>query len=416
MSEPAAKGYPRVAFFPDSFHEVNGAALTCRQLEAYAERQRRDFMTVRCGPREFFQRNGHTWRFQMRRGPMAVPVDRDLSFDPFLFFRRKEVVENVKAFAPDLIHITSPGDVGILGAWTAHALRVPLIASWHTNVHEFAGRRLRRTLSFFPGVGVLQSAVENFVLNRVLWFFARADLALAPNPELVNMIAARSGKPAFLMTRGVDRSLFSPTRRNRREGAFTLGFVGRLNPEKNVRFLATLEKALLKAGAPPFRFSIVGGGSEMEWLQANMRNAHFSGVLTGEPLARAFANMDLFVFPSHTDTFGNVVREAMASGVPAVVTNTGGPKYLIEPGVTGYIAEDEKAFVDAVLRIMNDPALHRRMCEAASADAAHNSWDHVFESEVYAAYRFRFAMKRETKTNGNEGKLAVSDSGLSLGG
>ena len=405
MSAPAAKGYPRVAFFPDSFHEVNGAALTCRQLEAYAERQGRDFMTVRCGPREFFQRNGHTWRFQMRRGLLSIPLDRDLSFDPLLFFRRKEVVENVRAFAPDLIHITSPGDVGILGAWTAHVLGVPLIASWHTNVHEFLGRRLRRTLSFLPGVGALQSAVERFVLNRVLWFFARADLALAPNPELVNMIAARSGKPAFLMTRGVDRSLFSPTRRNRREGVFTLGFVGRLNPEKNVRFLATLEKALRAAGAPPFRFSIVGGGSEMEWLQANMPNAHFSGVLTGEPLARAFANMDLFVFPSHTDTFGNVVREAMASGVPAVVTNTGGPKYLIEPGVTGFVAEDESQFVDAVLRVMNDAALHRRMCEAASSDAAHNSWDRVFESEVYAAYRFRFAMNEETKTKGPKGTV-----------
>jgi glycosyltransferase involved in cell wall biosynthesis len=395
MNAPAPNRYARVAFFPDSFHEVNGAALTCRQLEAYAARQNRDFMTVRCGPREFFQSTGHSWRLQLQRGRLAVPVDRDLSFDPLLMLRRKEVLEGVRAFAPDLIHITSPGDVGILGAWTAHVLGVPLIASWHTNLHEFAGRRLRRTLSLLPGIAHLQSATERFVLQRVLWFFARANVALAPNPELVNMIAARSGKPAFLMTRGVDASLFSPTRRNRQDGPFTLGFVGRLNPEKNVRFLATLEKALVAAGAPPFRFSIVGGGSEAAWLQANMRNAQFPGVLTGEPLARAFANMDLFVFPSQTDTFGNVVREALASGVPAVVRREGGPKFLVEPGVTGFVAETDEAFVQAVLAVMNDAALHRRMCEAAPDGAIHNSWDRVFESEVYAAYRFCLAMKKE---------------------
>ena len=153
--------HARVAFFPDSFHEVNGAALTCRQLEAYAARQNRDFMTVRCGPREFFQRTGHSWRLQLRRGRLAIPIDRDLHFDPLLFFRRQEVVDGVRVFAPDLIHITSPGDVGILGAWTAHALGVPLIASWHTNLHEFAGRRLRRMLSLLPGVGYLQNAVPS---------------------------------------------------------------------------------------------------------------------------------------------------------------------------------------------------------------------------------------------------------------
>ncbi len=399
MSGGAASRFPRIAFFPDSFHEVNGAALTCRQLEAYAARQERDFMTVRCGPREFFQHTGHSWRLQLRRGRAAIPIDRDLSFDPLLFLRRREVVERVRWFAPDLIHITSPGDVGILGAWTAHALGVPLIASWHTNLHEFAGQRLARTLSFLPGRRQLQNAVEHFVLHRALWFFARANVALAPNPELVNLIAARSHKPAFLMTRGVDTSLFSPDRRNRQGGPFTLGFVGRLNPEKNVRFLATLEKALLAAGAPEFRFLIVGGGSEAGWLQANLRHADFPGILTGEPLARAYANMDLFVFPSHTDTFGNVVREVLASGVPAVVTSHGGPKFLVETGVNGFVAEDDRAFIDAVLTVMRDGPMQRRMREAAPEGAQYNSWDRVFESEVYAAYRFCGKVKPRTPVN-----------------
>jgi glycosyltransferase involved in cell wall biosynthesis len=378
-------------------------------LEAHAVRRNHPFMVVRCGPREFFQHSGALWRFQMRRGPLAFSVDRDLSFDPLLFRRRHEVWNAVREFSPDLIHITSPGDVGILGAWTAHALKVPLVASWHTNLHEFAGRRLRKMTSFLPGASHLQSAVERFVLRRVLWFFARADVALAPNPELVNMIAARSGRPAFLMTRGVDETLFSPDRRDRTGGPFTLGFVGRLNPEKNVRFLATLERALLAADAPPFHFLIVGGGSEAAWLQANMQSAHFTGILTGVELARAYANMDLFVFPSQTDTFGNVVLEALASGVPAVVTAQGGPKFLVEPGVTGIVAEDEAAFIDAVLKIMRDRALHTRLRGGAPDGARFKSWDRVFESEVYAAYRYCGAMRGGAKVNGpgNGHTLAV---------
>src|SRR5260370_38854670 len=135
------------------------------------------------------------------------------------------------------------------------------------------------------------------------------------------------------MQRGVETDLFSPAKRDRTGGPFTLGFVGRLQIEKNVRFLATIEKALQKAGQTDYRFLIVGDGSEREWLMANLRQADFPGVLTGEALARAYANMDLFVFPSYTDTFGNVILEAKPSGVPAGGTAGGGPKFRGESGV-----------------------------------------------------------------------------------
>src|SRR5690606_31287415 len=143
--------------------------------------------------------------------------------------------------------------------------------------------------------------------------------------------------------------LYSPEKRRRTDDVFELGYVGRISAEKNVRFLETLEAGLLAAGAPPFRIVVVGHGSEQARLQAQLRTGVFPGVLKGEDLARAYANFDLFVFPSFTDTYGNVINEAMASGTPCIVTTGGGPKYLIEEGRTGVTARDEAHFVAATL-------------------------------------------------------------------
>src|SRR5262249_18629056 len=155
-------------------------------------------------------------------------------------------------------------------------------------------------------------------------FYRLPDIVLAPNLELVEFLRQHTGKPTFLMRRGVDTTLFSPTKRDVRDGTFRFGFVGRLSIEKNVRLLARLEEALLGSGRTHFRFLIVGDGRERSWLERQMRWAEFTGTLHGESLARAYANMDLLVFPSETDTFGNVVQEALASGTPALVSSYGG--------------------------------------------------------------------------------------------
>jgi glycosyltransferase involved in cell wall biosynthesis len=165
-----------------------------------------------------------------------------------------------------------------------------------------------------------------------------------------------------------------------------LGYVGRISAEKNVRFLKRLEDGLVAAGAPKFRIVVVGHGNEQSWLEANLKTGVFPGVLSGPALSRAYANFDLFVFPSFTDTYGNVINEAMASGVPCVVTAGGGPKYLIEDGKTGIQARDEAHFIESVAAIMKDPARHAEMRIAARKLAESNSWDRVFE-RLYEQYR-----------------------------
>ena len=378
---------PRVAFFTDCFLEVNGVALTSKQLEAFARKTNRPFLCVHAtdsGTRTIaeFQR-----RFPIRRGRASFHVERDLQFDPALWRHTSTAVRAVLEFGANVIHVTSPGDVGLLGAYIAHSLKIPLVASWHTNIHEYANLRLRQLLSFLPEKlkSAAACATEIRMLRCLLRFYKLADVVLAPNLELVQMLELKTGKPVFIMQRGVQTDLFSPERRTASDGTFRIGFVGRLSPEKNIRFLHKLEHALLRRGKTNFRFLIVGDGSERPWLEANLRNADFTGVLLNEALAEAYANMDVFAFPSNTDTFGNVVLESLASGVPAVVMSGGGPKYLLEPGVTGFVARDEQEFIGFVSRLMSAPDEHSYMREQARIAGLKGSWDHVFEG-VFRAY------------------------------
>jgi glycosyltransferase involved in cell wall biosynthesis len=189
------------------------------------------------------------------------------------------------------------------------------------------------------------------------------------------------------MPRGVDAELFNPKKRNRQpdDRDQVLGFVGRLSVEKNIAGLVEVQNELEKMGHHSFRFLIVGHGGDEAWLRERLHKADFTGVLRGEELAAAYAGMDLFVFPSHTDTFGNVVLEALASGVPAIVTPDGGPKTIVRDGETGRIVPDE-GFAAAVAGILGDPARHEEMRRAARSYALTASWDSVFEG-VYSAYQ-----------------------------
>jgi glycosyltransferase involved in cell wall biosynthesis len=188
------------------------------------------------------------------------------------------------------------------------------------------------------------------------------------------------------MPRGVDAELFHPAKRHRtpEDRDQVLGFVGRLSIEKNVALLAQVQEELERMGHKSFRFLVVGHGAEEGWLRERLRRADFPGVLRGEELAAAYANMDLLVFPSHTDTFGNVVLEALASGVPAIVTPDGGPCTIVRDGETGRIVPDAE-FATAVAEVLGDPGRHAAMRQAARAYALTASWDSVFEG-VYAAY------------------------------
>ncbi len=389
---------PRVAYFPDSFHEINGVAHTSRHFEAFARRRDIPFLCVRAGDRaQAITEEGNVWTLELPRGFLSFPLEKDLRFDP-AFLRHKPLIDEVLSrFKPDLIHITGPSEVGMLGAWLSHSLRLPLAASWHTNVHEYAGRRSEWFLKLLPKQqsAAAEQKIEDLAMAAAAKFYSIARVLFAPNPELCALLERTTGRECHLMPRGVDAQLFHPSKRNRdpEDRDQVLGFVGRLSIEKNVTLLAQIQQELEAMGHKSFRFLIVGHGGEEGWLREHLPRAEITGVLKGEALSQAYANMDLFVFPSHTDTFGNVVLEAMASGVPAIVTPDGGPCTIVREGVTGRIAEDA-GFASAVASVLSDPVSHEEMRRAARAHAVTASWDSVFEG-VYSAYESLVPEKAE---------------------
>jgi len=378
---------PRVAYFPDSFHEVNGVAHTSRNFEAFARRRNLPFLCVRAGDRtQAILEDGNLWTLELSRSFLSFALEKDLRFDPAFLRHIPLIGEVLERFKPDLIHITGPSEVGMLGASLAGYLGVPLAASWHTNVHEYLARRSKWLLRLLPKQQSAQTehTIEDMTMAAAALFYSAAGVLFAPNAELCAQLEKMTGKPCHLMPRGVDAELFNPDKRNRDpdDSEQVLGFVGRLSIEKNVILLA--QEELEAMGHKDFRFLIVGHGAEEGWLRERMPRAEIPGVLKGEALSEAYANMDLFVFPSHTDTFGNVVLEAMASGVPAIVTPDGGPKTIVQDGVTGRVVPDED-FAAAVDEVLSDPAKHAAMRSAAREFALTMSWDSVFEG-VYAAY------------------------------
>lgn len=398
----------RVAFFTDSFHEVNGVALTSREFVRFAERRSLPFFAVHAGPETRVLQDGSLTTFEFHRGFLKWKLEHDLAIDPFFLRYRSKVRAALAEFRPDLVHITGPSDAGILGLALAYQLGVPLVASWHTNLHEFGARRLNQALRFLPE-RLRYSATSRFeakALDLCMWFYSLAKLTFAPNAELVQLLAQRTGRPACLMSRGIDTQLFSPEHAPEphrspfdRDRDSVIGYVGRLSPEKNVRLLAGIEQELIRAGMHKYRFLIVGHGSEHSWLSAVMRRATLPGVLRGHDLARAYASMDAFVFPSGTDTFGNVVLEAMASGVPAIVTREGGPKYLIQPDANGELASSAGEFARRILDLYEDPVRLADMRIKAREWAERFSWDAVWE-EVYRRYEICFPHRDAANTGG----------------
>lgn len=376
----------RVALFPDTFYEANGVATLSRHLADFARSRDLPFLVVRGANETAFTRNGSLETLELKRGVAAFSLDKGLYCDPLLTRHKRLVIHHLRAFEPDLIHITGPGDLGFLGLLVSHILRVPLVASWHTNLHQYLSQRLNRAFHLAPerlrhGAS---SAFERHSLRGLLRFYRTAQFALAPNQSMVDLLHQSTGRPAYLMPHGVDLQRYQsmPVHANG-DRPFCIGYVGRLTAEKNVGSFVDLEHQLQATGEQNYKFLIVGEGGRQKWLEKSLQQAELPGVLRGDDLAAAYSRMDAFVFPSRTDTFGLVILEAMASGVPVIVTPETGARIGIVDGVSGFLSND---FSATLRRLMHDPPLRQTVSRAARRFASASSWHSVFEQlyEIYA--------------------------------
>src|SRR5262249_18335358 len=221
---------PRVAFFPDSFVEVNGVAHTSRQLAAFAGRRKLPLLCVHGAESSGRVVAGGVTTLSLRRGSIGFRLDADFRYDLLFWRHARMAIEAAREFKANVVHITGPNDAGQLGAYVAHKLRLPLVASWHTNVHEYAGRRLNKMTAPMPAAwgDSLARLAEQQSLRVAMRFYRLGRALFAPNEELREMLARETGRPTHLMRRGVDTSMFSPSKRSRGDAAFLIGYVGRL--------------------------------------------------------------------------------------------------------------------------------------------------------------------------------------------
>jgi glycosyltransferase involved in cell wall biosynthesis len=228
--------------------------------------------------------------------------------------------------------------------------------------------------------------LETMAWNYMYWFYSQLDLFYV-NSEHYRQCWVERGIPAEkikILPRGLDTRLFSPERRSAefRNRCGTPGdkplllYVGRISKEKDLDVLAESYAALDDIA----HFVLVGDGPYVDELKRRMPKACFTGYLSGEALATAYASADVFLFPSTTDTFGNVVIEAMACGLPNVVSDMGGPRELVEEGVTGFITRslDAADFTAAARKLIEDESLRRTMGANAREAVRDRNWSSAF--------------------------------------
>jgi glycosyltransferase involved in cell wall biosynthesis len=279
----------------------------------------------------------------------------------------------VQAETVDVIHLTTPGPVGLAAMRIARQLRVPMVGSFHTDLAAYA-----RILSGSPRLGAVMQAFMR-------WPYGRCARVLAPSDATRRLLmrTGADGDRIGIWRRGVDGEVFHPGRRNeslrRRWGVSderpAILYVGRVSSEKGLDLLPRLQTALHRLGLA-HRFVIVGQGPLLPALRRQLPDAVFTGVLGRDDVAEACASSDVFVFPSRTDTAGNVVLEAQACGVPVLVTNAGGPQENLSDGESGHVIADmdPMAWASALAPLLRRPDRRARAGVAARAYAESRTW------------------------------------------
>ena len=276
---------------------------------------------------------------------------------------------------PDVIYVATEGPLGWSAVSVARRLSIPAYSGFHTNFHSYS-RHYR--------VGWLEKL--GFIYLR--WFHNRSRGTFVPSPDLREMLVARGFRNVGWVGRGVDSQLFNPARRSdelRRQWGVNgdepvVAYIGRLAGEKNLGLAIDAYRAM-KQARPSLRFVMVGDGPLRESLQTEHRDIIFSGLQRGERLATHYASADIFVFPSETETFGNVVLEGMASGLGVVAYDYAAARSHITHGETGVLAPfgDAKAFTAAAVALIGELARLRKIRRQAREYSASIGWSQVVE-------------------------------------
>ncbi len=355
----------RVALVTGSYNFIaDGVALTLNRLVTYLESVGVEVLIVApVAKTAAFDHAGEV--AAAPSAPVPFRADYRLAFGLTPALKRR-----LEAFAPDIIHAATPDVLGYQALTFARAHGIPAVASYHTRYETY--------LKDY-GLGLL----SDFLTGWLKRFYGGFDEVYAPSQSMIDTLMADGfADNISLWGRGVDTGRFNPARRS---AAFrarleaddetpVIAFVGRLVREKR---LDTVAEAAARLAHIDHRLVIVGDGPDRPVLERATPHAFFTGFLTGDDLAVAYASADVFLFPSDTETFGSVTLEAMASGLPAVCADATGSRCLVVPGVTGYLAPpgEVAVFVAHLEALARDPALRLKLGTAARARSLSFSWE-----------------------------------------
>lgn len=371
----------KVGHYTDTFFEINGVAKTLQRSVRIARKTGKDLTMITCDP--------------SRRRPL--PGVRN--FQPIGVFDLPEYPEQKIFYPPVLemvahafenefthIHSATPGPIGLAALLISRLFKLPIYGTYHTQIPQYAQQ--------LTG----DDHMEELTWKFTIWYYSQMDMVYAPSQATADELASKGldREKVVVYPRGVDTELFHPAKRNgflRRynvpEG-INLIYVGRISKEKNLEILADAYRQVADRH-PRVNLIMVGDGPYMDEMKSRMRGLPciFTGYLEGEQLAACYASSDLFVFPSVTDTFGNVVLEAQASGIPAVVSNCGGPSENVLHNKTGLIvdATTPAEFARAISSLVKAPDRLNAMGKMAREYTESRSFEQAFIKtwEIYRA-------------------------------
>jgi glycosyltransferase involved in cell wall biosynthesis len=372
----------RVAIFTGNYNHIrDGVSLTLNRLVKYLESQ--NIPTLVFGPSNKKPAINHSGELVVTPSiPMLVPGRDEYRIATHFPGWAKKKLDD---FKPTLIHIATPDGLGTAALRYAKKKGYPVVASYHTHFLSYVDYySLYLTPFTYPFYWLMK------------WFYSSVEQTYVPTQSMVDELKRLGLKADMkIWSRGIDLELFNPSKRDM-EWRRTIGFaddeivvtfVSRLVWEKE---LMTYTKAVknLKAENKSIRALVVGDGPARKETEKLLPEAHFTGFAKGEDLAKAYASSDVFMFPSHTETFGNVTLEAMASGLPCLVADAIGSKSLVNDGVNGYHAEKENVddFTEKLRMILKDEATRLSMGAKSREMALTYQWDEI-NSELVKNYR-----------------------------
>jgi glycosyltransferase involved in cell wall biosynthesis len=371
---PEGNRADKKAWFTDTLTDVNGVSKTVRTLASLARERGHQLVAVTSGcdspPADLAVADFKP----ILRFPVPGYESLQMTLPPLL-----EILDHCERERYSEIIVSTPGPLGLAGLAAGKLLGIPVTGIYHTDFPVYV-----RHLAGSP-------ALEEMTWGYMRWFFGQMEKLYVASHFYRDLLAGHGFDRSrlTLLPRGVDAGFFHPRRRDARfwrrfglNGGFKFLYVGRISREKNLDALLTAFQDLLATGRQA-HLAVVGDGPCLKDLARRYRHPDilFTGFLHGEELARAYASSDLFVFPSTTDTFGNVVLEAQASGLPAIVTNQGGPQEIVRRCDSGLVIDPGQpgALARAMIRAFDNPALVADMAVRALENARANGWEHLLD-------------------------------------